>query len=78
MVPPLQHAVYESAVHAVKEALLATLKSKIPPHNDTGRNQLRENYVGAMVHMVMAVDAIRSLAVNSLEFVKLCKHDVLE
>src|SRR6266704_2942936 len=78
MVPPFQHAVYKLAIPTVKEPFLATLKSEISPHHDTGWNQLPENYVRALVHMMMPVDAIRSFTVNSPEFVKLLRHDVFE
>jgi hypothetical protein len=75
---PVQQAVDESAVETVPRALFPSLEREVPPHESSQRQQTREKDVGAEVHVMMTVDSIRFVAIETAELVDLGGHDVLE
>jgi hypothetical protein len=60
---PCQHTVYYPAIETVAEALFSGLKRKVAPNNGSSRQQSFEEDIGAEVHVVMAIYALRSCTV---------------
>ncbi len=74
-----KHAVRNQAIEPVSQPLLLTgLEGKVPPYQRSGRQQATEQHVCAEVHVMMAVEAVGVLLVETAVFVELGRYDVLE
>ena len=77
-VAPGEHAVHQSSIDDVPEALLTDLKRKASPHHRASGQEAREQHIRAEVHVMMAVEPVRGRPVQAPELVELGGDDVVE
>jgi hypothetical protein len=73
---PGQHVVHNSAIGAIAKTLLTALKCEASPDQSTLGQQLCQENVGAQVHVMMAVNPLRSCRIEAIKFLKLCLNHV--
>src|SRR5215813_5154408 len=66
------------AVPAVESTLLAKLEAEIPSGYGPGGKKFPPKHVCAQMHVMVAVDSLRRLPVNSLKFLDLAAHHIFK
>src|SRR5689334_22180775 len=67
-----------SAILKIHPALLARRKGEVSAHHGPGGQESGKQYVGAKMHVMVAVDAVRRTAVQTCKLFELACDDILK
>jgi hypothetical protein len=77
-VPSRQNGVQQRPVRAIAGPLLSTSKIKISPRERSLWQKMLKHDVRAEVHVMVAVDAVRSGAIEAAKFIELRRYHIFE
>jgi hypothetical protein len=75
---PRKHPIREGAIPAIDPALLSRKEGEVSPGDSSGRQQPRKQHVCTKVHMVMSVNPAWLPAMQPLELLNLCRHNIVK